>query len=90
MAVIVALTLLGACTPGRSTPEEYNADLEEDFVESCTENGGSEEECGCTYGRFEEEIPIERFQEVTDDLEEDPSTLPDDFVAAYTDCIAGG
>ncbi len=90
VAVIVALALLGGCTQGRSTPDEYNADLEEDFVESCIENGGGDPQvCGCAYEAFEQEVPIEEFQGLTEDLEDEPAPLPEEFVAVYDYCVGG-
>ncbi|CAN5765591.1 hypothetical protein BH24ACT3_BH24ACT3_01690 [soil metagenome] len=68
LAAVVALSLLGACSRGRTVPDDYNADLRADFVESCTETGGDTDECECTYDNIEDSVPFDRFQEITDDL----------------------
>ena len=91
-AVIIGLTALALLLAGcsDSAPSEYNAEVEENFIQTCTDQGGEDLEavCQCAYEKFEEEIPFDRFQRVDERLADDPdATLPDDFLNLYTDCV---
>jgi len=91
-ALVVAVTALALVMAGCSddTPSEYNAEVEKNFIETCTDQGGDDlaEVCQCAYDRFEDEIPFDRFQRVDERLADEPdATLPDDFLNLYTDCV---
>jgi hypothetical protein len=80
--------VLAGCSD--SEPSDYNAEVEENFIQTCTDEGGEDLEavCQCAYSKFEEEIPFDRFQRVDERLADDPdATLPDDFLNLYTDCV---
>lgn len=86
MAACLVLTACG----GKSTPTDYNADVERTFVDTCTEQSGNDLRtvCQCAYNSFKRDIPFDRFQRVDQRLADDPqSTLPDDFLNIYTDCV---
>src|SRR5215208_5617665 len=89
IAGLFALGLvLGGCWDDKT--DDYNAEVEDNFVRRCTEEGtgeNAEDICQCAYDKFREEIPFERFAEFDEKLREDPdTTLPDDIVNRYTDC----
>ncbi len=90
--VAVALVLAGC---GSDEPTDYNAEVEENFIQTCTDQGGDDlqDVCQCAYDSFEQNIPFDRFQRVDERLSDDPNAeLPDDFLDLYTDCViqAGG
>ncbi len=69
----------------------YDAEVEANFIETCTDQAGARDVCQCAYDGFEREIPFDRFQEVDDRLRDDPGAdLPDDFVQIYTECVVSG
>ena len=86
---VVALALvLSGC--GDDAPSDYNAEVEENFLETCTDQGGDDlaDVCQCAYDSFEAEIPFDRFQRVDERLADDPEAqLPDEFLDLYTDCV---
>lgn len=85
--IVLALVMAGC---GDSAPSEYNAEVEKNFIETCTDQGGDDlqDVCQCAYDAFKDEIPFDRFQRVDERLADDPSaTLPDDFLNLYTDCV---
>ncbi len=90
--VAVALAISGC---GKDAPSDYNAEVEKNFIETCTDQGGDglRDVCQCAYDSFVREIPFDRFQRVDERLADDPQAeLPDDFLDLYTDCViqAGG
>ena len=90
--VAVALVISGC---GKDEPTDYNAEVEQNFIQTCTDQGGDDlqDVCQCAYDAFEENIPFDRFQRVDERLSDDPNAeLPDDFLDLYTDCViqAGG
>jgi hypothetical protein len=91
---VVALALvLSGC--GDDEPSDYDAEVEESFLQTCTDQGGDDlqDVCQCAYDSFEREIPFDRFQRVDERLADDPDAqLPDEFLDLYTDCViqAGG
>ena len=94
IAVLVGLIALGIFLPrlqsDSNDPEDYNAEVEANFIETCTDQGGDNlrDVCQCAYNSFEQNIPFDRFQRVDDRLSENPNAdLPDDFLALYTDCV---
>lgn len=85
----MACLVLAACG-GKSTPTDYNADVERTFVDTCTEQSGNNLRtvCQCAYNSFKRDIPFDRFQRVDQRLADNPqSTLPDEFLDIYTDCV---
>lgn len=93
LGVLAVALVISGC--GDDTPTEYNAEVEENFIQTCTDQGGEDlqDVCQCAYEAFEENIPFERFQRVDERLADDPNAeLPDDFLDLYTDCViqAGG
>ncbi|MBL8778685.1 MAG: hypothetical protein JNK12_22335 [Acidimicrobiales bacterium] len=86
---VVALALvLSGC--GDDAPSDYNAEVEENFLQTCTDQGGDDlqQVCQCAYDSFEREIPFDRFQRVDERLADDPDAqLPDEFLDLYTDCV---
>lgn len=86
---VVALALvLSGC--GDDAPSDYNAEVEENFLQTCTDQGGDDlqDVCQCAYDSFEREIPFDRFQRVDERLADDPDAqLPDEFLDLYTDCV---
>lgn len=87
LAAVAAAVLLGACTG--SGPSEYGEDVRDNFVEACTEAGGGEELCGCSYERVSEEIPFDRLDEIEDDLR-DGAELPPELSDLFARCGAAG
>ncbi|MCB9373022.1 MAG: hypothetical protein H6518_09600 [Microthrixaceae bacterium] len=88
LGVVAAALVLSGC--GDDAPSDYNADVEESFLQTCTDQGGDDlqDVCQCAYDSFEEQIPFDRFQRVDERLSEDPDAeLPDDFLDLYTDCV---
>ncbi len=93
LGVLAVALVISGC--GDDTPTEYNAEVEENFIQTCTDQGGEDlqDVCQCAYNAFEENIPFDRFQRVDERLADDPNAeLPDDFLDLYTDCViqAGG
>ena len=87
--LLALAVVLAGC--GDDKPDDYDAEVEDNFVRDCVEqNSGENAEavCQCAYDKFREEIPFDRFSEVDEELQDDPeTTLPDDFVNLYTDCV---
>jgi hypothetical protein len=86
-SIAFAIVLAGC---GDNAPTDYNAEVEKNFIETCTDQGGDDlqDVCQCAYDSFREEIPFDRFQRVDERLADDPDAeLPDDFLNLYTDCV---
>ena len=93
LGVLAVALVISGC--GDDTPTEYNAEVEENFIQTCTDQGGEDlqDVCQCAYEAFEENIPFERFQRVDHRRAGDPNAeLPHDFLDLYPDCViqAGG
>lgn len=88
VAIFAVGLVMAGC--GNDSPSEYNAEVEENFIETCTDQGGDDlrDVCQCAYDAFEEQIPFDRFQRVDERLADDPdANLPDEFVDLYADCV---
>jgi hypothetical protein len=46
------------------------------------------EACGCFYDRLAEDVPYERFEEVDEQLRDDPTAIPDDIADLAVRCSA--
>lgn len=93
LGVVSLALVISGC--GKDEPSDYNAEVEKNFIETCTDEGGDDlqDVCQCAYDSFEREIPFDRFQRVDERLADDPDAqLPDEFLDLYTDCViqAGG
>ena len=93
LGVVSLALVISGC--GKDEPSDYNAEVEKNFIETCTDEGGGDlqDVCQCAYDSFEREIPFDRFQRVDERLADDPEAqLPDEFLDLYTDCViqAGG
>ena len=93
LGVVSLALVISGC--GKDAPSDYNAEVEKNFIETCTDEGGDDlqDVCQCAYDSFEREIPFDRFQRVDERLADDPDAqLPDEFLDLYTDCViqAGG
>jgi hypothetical protein len=102
LAIIVAaavLVLVGIGAVVLLTTSEDAADYDDqtraNFIESCTADGGEpvEPACVCWYDNIVEEIPYDRFEEVSDQLvaleETDPDAepqVPDELLALLEPC----
>lgn len=93
LGVVSLALVISGC--GKDEPSDYNAEVEKNFIETCTDQGGDDLQnvCQCAYDSFEREIPFDRFQRVDERLADNPDAqLPDEFLDLYTDCViqAGG
>lgn len=96
----LALVLLAACSGGRDVPDDYGATTERNFTTGCTtaltsdgegptyDLSAAEETCACAYEHITspDGIPYERFREITDAQESQPTALPPDLRAAVDRC----
>jgi hypothetical protein len=97
---LLALAAVG-CTNPSNTPEAYgetNADgvdiVRANFLEGCVAAGdeagiGNSSDCECQYDAIVEEIPFEEFQEIEDQLKDDPTDLPDRYIDIADRCVDG-
>jgi hypothetical protein len=87
---LVAPVLLaaGACSSDEEEPDAYGPELRDDFVESCTDGGESEDVCRCFYDQLAVAVPYERFKELDEGIAEGDQDLPDDIVDLAVACSA--
>lgn len=88
LGVMAVALVISGC--GKDEPTDYNAEVERNFIQTCTDQGGDDlqDVCQCAYDSFEQNIPFDRFQRVDQRLSDDPNAeLPDDFLDLYTDCV---
>jgi hypothetical protein len=81
-------------------PSDYDARTEDDFMATCTVDAESlgftraEDFCQCAYDDITAEIDYDRFVEIDEALQADPSAVPDDVdrirTACYVEIEAGG
>jgi hypothetical protein len=84
----VALALV-ACGGGDDGGDDdgYGPGERADFVEACSA-GASEDACGCYYDRLADEVPRERFEQLDEQIRDDPTAIPDDIADMAADCSA--
>lgn len=99
VAVTAMVVLLGACTQGRTVPDKYGDTTRENFTEGCidTTTGDGEGEtftdeqgeaiCECAYEEIVDTIPFSEFKEVNEAQEEQPTELPDEWLAIMETCV---
>lgn len=79
--VVFGLTLVGAGCAGSGEPDDYTAEVEENFMTACVEaNDRGEGEpsiddpqsyCDCVYTGYKENVPYEQFKAEDDQLRKD-------------------
>jgi hypothetical protein len=87
---LVALALV-ACggDDGDGDGDGYGPGERSDFVEACAAGGAADEDaCGCFYDRLADEVPRERFDEVDEQIRDDPTAIPDDIADLAAACSA--
>jgi hypothetical protein len=73
-------------------PTEYDAQIEDDFMATCTADADqlgftrSGDFCRCAYDGIREAIAFDRFLEIDQALQRDPSAVPDDVDRIRTRC----
>jgi hypothetical protein len=84
--VLVGLALaLAAC--GGGSDGGYGPGERAEFVEACSA-GASAEACGCFYDRLADEVPHDRFEQVDQQIRDDPQAIPDDIADLAVECSA--
>ena len=91
---LLLLLLVAGCSAGRSVPDDYGATTERNFTEGCTTSmtedpgdgpsystAAAQSVCGCAYEEVTSPtgLSYERFREINDSQEAEPSELPDDL-----------
>jgi hypothetical protein len=75
-----------------STTEEasgYNADIEANFMNSCTETAQpGQAVCQCIYDKIVATVPFDRFVEIDQQLNEDENARPQELVDIATECTS--
>jgi hypothetical protein len=60
-----------------------------DFVEACSAAGGvSDAVCGCFYDQLAETLPHERFEELDEQIRDDPTSVPAEVADLAITCSA--
>lgn len=63
-ALGLALVALAACGgDGNGGGEDYPPAVRDQFIQSCTGSGGTNEQCTCALDRLEDEFTLEEFTE---------------------------
>jgi hypothetical protein len=83
----------GGSTTAATTPIEdasgYNAEIERNFMDSCTEDAEpGEAVCQCAYDQIEATVPFERFVEIDEELNANPDARPPELVDILTECTS--
>jgi hypothetical protein len=90
--LLVAALACGGCGRGGDAGGDgrgYGPAERRDFVDACAATGvASTDACGCFYDRLAEQVPHERFDELDDQIRDDPSAVPDDIAALAIECGA--
>jgi hypothetical protein len=84
--LVVALACSGG-GGGRSEGDGYGDDERSDFVEACSV-GATTEACGCFYDRLAAEVPHERYEEIDEQIRDDPNAIPADIADLAIACSA--
>lgn len=100
--VLAAVVALGACSQNRSVPDSYGDTTRKNFTESCEQGLTSDEGegealseddaksvCECSYESISDPdggIPFERFKEINDAQESNPTALPDELSSRILAC----
>jgi hypothetical protein len=81
-------------------PSDYDARTEDDFMATCTADADSlgftrsEDFCRCAYDDIRAEVAYDRFVEIDEALQADPSAVPEAIdrirTACYVEVEAGG
>jgi hypothetical protein len=87
-AALAAALLLGACT-GRE-PTGYGDEVKDNFVGACTEAGGEDDVCECTYEAVSNEIEFDRFKEIEESIEDGSNELPPEVSDLFAQCGVEG
>jgi hypothetical protein len=85
--LVLALVACGDGGGGRSEGDGYDDDERSDFVEACSA-GATTEACGCFYDRLAAEVPHERFEEIDQQIRDDPNAIPADIADLAIACSA--
>jgi hypothetical protein len=89
---VVTISLgLVATGCGDRSPSEYSDETEEQFMASCVPSLGESERdvCRCAYDEIRGQLSFEEFQELDEQLRDDPDAeLPDDVVDLVAACAA--
>jgi hypothetical protein len=81
------LLAAAACGGGDDSGDGYGAEERSDFVEACSA-GASAEACGCFYDRLADQVPHERFEELDEQIRDDPTAIPDEIADLAIMCSA--
>jgi hypothetical protein len=76
MQLLVLAVLLSACDQGDGYPSE----VVQNFMNACTQGGGSDKACTCVIERLQDEMPLDEFVEFEAQVnagEELPSEVTD-------------
>jgi hypothetical protein len=90
LSVVVSLLLVAAGCGDRS-PTDYSDETEEQFMASCVPSLGESERdvCRCAYDEIRSQLSFEEFEELDEQLRDDPDAeLPDDVVDLVAACAA--
>jgi hypothetical protein len=87
-----AVLLAVACGGGGGADDGdggYGPAERADFVAACSAAGGvSDAVCGCFYDRLAETLPHERFEELDEQIRDDPSSVPAEVADLAITCGA--
>ena len=86
-AAAAALVVAVAACGDASSDDGYGPEGRADFVEACSA-GASADACGCFYDRLADEVPFARFEQVDQQIRDDPTAIPDDVADLAIDCSA--
>jgi hypothetical protein len=96
LAAVVVIAVVAIVVAPDGGADEYNDEVEENFLAACTEDGGDDVApvCACLYAQIVEKIPYDRFEEVNDALEAEQAAddeggvrLPADFDRIRVGCV---
>jgi hypothetical protein len=70
--------------------EGYNATIEQNFMNSCTEDPQpGPTVCQCIYDEIEATVPFDRFVEIDAELDQNPDARPPELVDIFAQCTSG-